>query len=416
MIFLALKHLTSRKQQTFFTIFAVILGTIIYVLFSGMMLGFREKILDQLINNDANIRITPRDELITEDSFDSVFFSDSTVRWIKPPSGKITNSRITNLQWWYEKLDKDPRVIAFSSQTNKNIMISKGNTILGTRIYGIDPNKQAQVTTLEKYIVGKHKLSDLAKGSSFIFLGQNLMDKLGIKEGDYALVSAGPKVFPVKVIDSVLTGSKILDEASVYASTSTVQKFTNSLGEVTDLVVKLKDVNAAREIAEEWSFFTKDKVQSWDMINESILSVFKTQDMVRNSITFVIILIVGFGIYNILNMVVNNKKKDIAILRSMGYSGGDIIVLFLTQGFIIGLLGTAVGLFFGFFLSKYLQTIELYSGKNMMTGSTHMIISFDYWIYIKAASLNFFTSILSSFIPARNASKLSPIEIIRGSE
>ena len=116
MIFLALRQLLARPQQTILTFIAIVIGTAGYIAFSGIMFGFREYIIEQLVNNDAQIRISPRDELISEDMFNNIFFSDSTIKWIKPPSGKTDNSRLDNIQWWYEKLQKDPEIVAYSPQ------------------------------------------------------------------------------------------------------------------------------------------------------------------------------------------------------------------------------------------------------------------------------------------------------------
>ncbi|MBP9163133.1 MAG: ABC transporter permease, partial [Leptospiraceae bacterium] len=166
---------------------------------------------------------------------------------------------------------------------------------------------------------------------------------------------------------------------------------------------------------EDWSQFTRDKVESWDQANESIMSVFNTQNIIRNTITVIIILIIAFGIYNILNMVVNGKKRDIAILRSIGYEEMDIIILFLIQGLILGITGAIAGSVFGFFVAKYVSTIEVFKGKNMVTGTNHLMVSYNILIYLKGMGFTIFASLVSSMIPARAAAKISPIEIIRGS-
>lgn len=135
-----------------------------------------------------------------------------------------------------------------------------------------------------------------------------------------------------------------------------------------------------------------------------------TQDVVRNVTTTTFILIVAFGIYNILNMVVNHKKRDIAILRSIGYDSNDTVFLFLIQGVIIGITGGLAGLLLGYISCSYLETLKIPMGRH------RMIISWDYMIYVKGFSLVVGASIIASFFPARTAGRLSPIEIIRGSD
>ena len=93
MIFLAFKQLVTRPQQTFLTFIAIVIGTVGYILFTSIMLGFQEYIIEQLVNSDAQVRIAPRDEIISEETFKDIFFTGSIVQWIKPPSGKTDNSR-----------------------------------------------------------------------------------------------------------------------------------------------------------------------------------------------------------------------------------------------------------------------------------------------------------------------------------
>jgi lipoprotein-releasing system permease protein len=416
MIFLALRQLFTRPQQTILTFIAIVIGSTGYILFSGIMLGFQEYIIEQLVNNDAQIRISPKDETISEETFQGIFFSESVVKWIKPPSGKTDNSRLDNIQWWNEKLQNDPNVIAFSPQLVRQVTFLQGKLLFPAKIIGVIPETQTKITNTDKYIIEGGKLKNLSEGDSLAIIGVNLKNKMGVMLNDVVQVGIpGKEITPLKIIGVIQTGNRMIDDALCFTSISTLQRITASPGEISDIVVKLRDVSQARDLSEDWTQFTRDKVESWDQANESIMSVFKTQDIIRNTITVVIILIISFGIYNILNMVVSSKKRDIAILRSIGYEESDIIVLFLVQGIILGVSGAIMGSIAGFFLSKYLGTIEVFKGKNMATGSSHLLVSFNILIYIKGMGFTIFASLVSSMIPARAAAKISPIEIIRGS-
>ena len=253
-------------------------------------------------------------------------------------------------------------------------------------------------------------------GGSLGILGTGILTKLGAKVGDTIRVMTTKGVSsPLKVIGELQTGNRLVDDVSSYASIATVQNITQSSGEISQIIVKLIDVREAERIATEWAYFSKDKVESWDQANESILSVFKTQDIVRNSTTFTIILVVAFGIYNILNMVVNQKKKEVAILRSIGFDGRDTIILFLIQGILLGLIGAFFGLILGAFGCYMIEGIPLGSSKGESKALIRtMMISWDFIIYVKALFIAILSSTIASYIPARMASRLSPVEIIRG--
>ncbi|PJZ70429.1 permease [Leptospira perolatii] len=416
MLFLAIRQLIARPQQTFLTFLGIVLGTAGYVVFSGMMLGFQEYITDQLVNNDAQIRISPRDEVLKEESFKGMFYPDSYVRWIKPPSGKTDSTQLTNIKGWFLKLDQDERVEAYAPQLNRQLIFKFGKQTLPGRLQGIDPVRQMRVTTIGKYIE-KGNLKDLDRGGDIIFVGAGLLERLGAEAGDVMqVISPNGIISRVKVGGVVRVGNRIIDESSVYASLRTVQRITQSNGIISEIAIRLKDVNKASDVATEWSFFTRDKVQSWDQAYESILSVFKTQNIVRNTTTLTIILVVAFGIYNVLNMVVNHKKKEIAILRSIGFDEGDTIRLFIIQGLFLGLIGAFFGLAFGASVCYFLDGYPI-GGKTAKGPilTNVMKISWDFAIYFKAFLLSVVTSGIASYIPARSASKLSPVEIIRGS-
>jgi lipoprotein-releasing system permease protein len=418
MLFLAIRQLLSRPQQTILTLIGIMLGSAAYVTFSGIMLGFQVYITDQLINNDAQIRISPRDESLTEQTFSGVFFPDTEVRWIRPPSGRTDSTRLTNASGWFEKLDHDTRVVAYAPQLARQVIYVNGSTSIPGRITGIDPKRQRRVTTIESSVT-EGNLDELTHGGAAVMMGSGLLEKLGARKGDsIQVVTPRGQRYPLRIEGVINTGNRMLDETIVYASITTVQRVTGSSGEISDIVVRVRDVSQAASIATEWSAYTRDKVQSWDQTYESILSVFRMQDIVRNTTTFTIILVVAFGIYNILNMVVNQKKKEIAILRSIGFDGADTIRLFVIQGVLLGFIGALAGLILGGIANSLIDGMPIGTASrsaSIKPAMGKMIVSWDFMIFVKAFFLAFLSSFIASFIPARAASRLSPVEIIRSS-
>jgi lipoprotein-releasing system permease protein len=213
-------------------------------------------------------------------------------------------------------------------------------------------------------------------------------------------------------VGSFETGIKSIDEGTAFISLVDAQKLRGTPSEITDIAVKLFDPDLAQTKSLDWKQTTQDKVLAWQESSASILSVFKTQDIVRNSMTIAIIIVAGFGIYNILSILVNQKKRDIAILRSMGFTPKDVVQLFFNQGLILGLIGGMIGLIFGVIICHLMAQIEVVPGRMSGPGNK-MIISFSYIIYLKAFGIAMLSSVFSSIIPAREAGKLEPMEIIR---
>ncbi|TAL29625.1 MAG: ABC transporter permease [Spirochaetes bacterium] len=409
MFFLAIRHLINRPQQTILTFLGITIGCAGYIVFSGMQLGYQDYVIDRLVNVDAYIRISPRDEIISQETFRNVFFPDTFVKWITPPSGRINNTYLSNIQGWYERLAADPRVVAHAPQLIREVMFTHGKFSMPVRLVGVNTEAQARVTNMERDII-TGKLGDVSRGDSLVLVGEEMMKRLGCSvNGSLNVVNAHGVVFPVKIVAVYSTGVKQIDNRIAYSSISTVQKLTQSPGEISDLVVRLVDVHSSADTAIEWQRTTADRVESWDQAKEDVRVTLKTQGIVRNVTTFTIMLIVAFGIYNILNMVVNQKKREIAILRSVGYDQMDTIFLFLVQGVILGLIGALTGMGLGAYACSRIETIKISVGQG------HMPMSWDAAIYLKAFLIVLASSVFASIIPARNAGKLSPIDIIRNS-
>jgi len=216
---------------------------------------------------------------------------------------------------------------------------------------------------------------------------------------------------PFKVVGSFRLGVKTLDDSTIFGSLADVQRLNNTPSRITDIAIRLQDVELAGELASNWNSFSQDKIQSWDQANEGIMSVFKTQDIVRNSMTISILVVAGFGIYNILSMAVTHKRREIAILRSIGFESFEIVRLFLIQGLILGTLGGILGCALGYGLCEVMARIPI---ADRGLGGNFMIIAFLPSIYIRGFLLAFGSASIASYLPARAAGRLSPIDIIRG--
>lgn len=413
MMFLSLRHLLARKKQSALIFFGITIGTAAYVAISGMMLGFQNYMLEQLVNNEAHIRISAREDVLTADEL-SAFPYARHVFWRIPPSGRKDSSRIDHPLGWFSKLDRDPEVAAYSPQVVSQVIFSRAKVTRTGRVIGSQYERQIRVTNIERYMK-EGSFKDLGSSGNRLIIGSKLMEDLGTRNSETLLVSTGNEApQPFKIVGVFETGIRNIDESVAFISLIDAQKIRGRPSEITDIAVRLFDPQKAQAKSDEWKFGTHDKVLGWQESSASILSVFKTQDIVRNSMTISIIIVASFGIYNILSILVNQKKRDIAILSSMGYTPRDIVWLFLNQGVILGVVGGLIGLIIGYGICHFMSTIEIAAGRISGPGNK-MIISFESMIYVKAFAIAFFSAVFSSIIPAREAGKMEPIEIIRSS-
>lgn len=412
MWFLSFRHLFSKPKQTVLTLLAIVFGSMSFVVISSFFDGFQYFLLDQLVNNDAHVKISAQDELTKSDKFgrffsqkDVLFFTNSALR--KKEAEKIENAR-----GWDKVLKANPQVSAYTAQLTAQGLISRAKTEIAVSIVGTNALDQVKVTKVaENMKIGK--FTDLASGGNQIIVGTLLLEKLGASINDNLLLTINQKTLPFKVVGVFKSGVKVLDESTVYLNLSDAQVLSGKINQINQIAIKLKDFQQAHNFAQNLRQFYSDKIESWDQINESFLNVFKIQNATRYMMIGVIILIGCFGIYNILNVLVGQKQKEIAILQAMGFLPKEILLLFLNQGFLLGLLGGIMGLFFGYLVCLYLTTVP-FSGGPTAGGSGFLNISFELKTYILALAMALISSVIASVFPARKASKMMPIDIIRG--
>jgi len=320
-------------------------------------------------------------------------------------------SAVEDPEAWYRRLKADARVTAFSPQVDAPVVFSRGASSAPGRLVGCDPRRQAEVTTIAGYVV-EGSFAGLEAGPRRMAIGVELQKSLGAALNDSVRVSPAGGVPTTFMVAAIFKTGIQQNDTLAYAALGDVQKANGTPGRVSEIAVKLADYTLASAIAKSLSGPGPDKVESWDQKNSNFVETFKAEDMVRFLSIAAVLLVSAFGIYNVLNMTVMQKRKDIAILRSMGYSFGDILTLFFSQGLILGFSGTLLGGLAGWCLCLYLRTVS-FGGNPLGAGTGHLAVSLDPAIFLQAGVLALLATSLSSILPAYSAAKLSPIEIIR---
>ncbi len=412
MFYLAIRQLLARPRQTLLALLGITFGSAAFLILSGMMLGFREYLIQRLINTTAHISIKAEEPTIGEHSLDADFFPDSLVKWIVPPVVHNEPPHIEYPQGWFDRLDADPNVLAYAPQIITQVMVNRGKLTRSIILIGVEAQKQVQATDVQDDMTSGNFM-DLDKGGFQVIIGESLAQKLGIHVDDMLnIVEIGGRVIPAKVAGFFNTGMSQVDDVTAYAPIHYAQQANQTLGQVGQIIVKLKDITLARTLADQWATMSREKVQSWDEANANFFQVFAMQDMIRYILSFVVLMIAAFGIYNILNMMILQKRGEIAILRSIGFEALDIIQLFLSQGLLLGFIGGILGLVLGTLVCLYVQSITFATGVSI-TRINHMLIAWHVKYYVLGFLLAFVSGLVAGYLPARSASKMHPIDILR---
>lgn len=410
MIYLAWRQMISRKKQSLLILLGISFSTLLFVSISGVQLGMREYISQVLLNNTAHVLISGAEKKINHVDITKVFSNDrDLIKWIDLPSGLREEMRLENYSSWYQLLEQDPRVHDFSPRLKTFAVLSKDKFSSAVNLIGTIPEKTVRISSIEKYMkVGS--FLDL-KDSGGVIIGSGSAEDMGLKVNQYLnLILGSGATKKLRIVGIYHFGNDQADRSLAFTNLNDVQVMTKNPGRISEIAVSLFDMDQSNNIALEWKKLTHDNVQDWKEANQSFMEMIKVQDYSRYFITITILIVASFGIYNVLSIMINQKRKELAILQAIGYGPEKILRLVLYQGLFLGFVGGFLGIIFGYLVCMYLERIRL---NIEIGGEHHLWISFDWKIYVIAFLCAFLSSVFSSLIPAFSASRLMPLDIIR---
>jgi len=309
-------------------------------------------------------------------------------------------------------LKQDPRIIDVAPKVTNPVLFNSGTIEISGIINGIDVLSEEKLFKISDYIIAG-KVTDLLENNSII-IGKGLADKMLLEVGDIIKISTSKgNLASLKIVGISEIGIADIDNISSYTSLDTAQKL---LGEptnyITDIQIKLYDMVSAPIVAKEF----RDKFNLDTIDYQTANSQFETGSTVRTIISYavgiVLLIVAGFGIYNILNMMIYEKMDSIAILKATGFSGTDVKWIFISLSVIIGLAGGIFGLLFGYIFSSIIDVIPFETAA-LPTVKTYPI-NYDPIYYGIGITFALFTTTIAGLFPALKASKVDPVEIIRG--
>jgi lipoprotein-releasing system permease protein len=405
--------LLARWKQTLVAAIGVTFSITMFITLLSFMTGLNDLLDGLILNRTPHIRLynelkpTANQPLLLSPSFKNHYHFISS---IKP---KKERPEILNCASIMQSLRNDKRVAGIAPKIIAQVFYNIGNVDLTGIINGVDVEAENKLFFFSDYVTSGHYM-DLKNVPNSIILGKGLAEKMLANIGDVIQVttSKGERM-QLKVVGYFQSGLQDIDKMQSYASIATTQKLmgeTNSY--VTDLQIKLKDMQQAPAIAKE--FHQLYNVEALDI--QTANSQFETGTKVRTLISYAVgitlLIVAGFGIYNILNMMIYEKMDSIAILKATGFSGRDVQAIFITIAITIGLFGGLVGLLFGFGLSSIIDQIP-FNTAALPTIKTYPV-NYNPKFYLIATMFSLITTYLAGYFPSKKASKVDPVVIIRG--
>jgi lipoprotein-releasing system permease protein len=405
--------LVARFRQSLVAAIGVTFSITMFIALLGFMYGLNDLLDDLVLNRTPHIRLY--NEIKPSENQPINLSSDFSgghnfISSIKSSGGK---PEIYNKEAIMNALKADSRVLGIAPKINVPVLYNSGAVDITGMVSGIDVEAESDLFYFNDYVRIGHPI-DLKNGNNTLVLGKGLAEKLLADIGDMVQVttSQGERL-PLKVVGFFQSGIADLDKVQSFASIATAQKLLGVHNNyVTDIQIKLHDISLAPTIAREYAQLFQCDAEDIQTAN----SQFETGSFVRTLISYavgiVLLIVAGFGIYNILNMMIYEKMDTIAILKATGFSGGDVRKIFLGIALTIGLVGGILGLLFGFLLSLLIDQVPFHTAA-LPTITTYPV-NYNLKFYIIGILFSLITTYLAGFFPARKASKMDPVIIIRG--
>lgn len=405
---LALGHLGQRKRQTLVSVAGVALGVGFFIGMMALMGGFQKYFITQVIDSWPHIII--KDEF-REPALQPVFrtYPQGAVQLdsLKP---RDELKGIRNAREILAALEDSPYATAPTLRTQ--VFYRYGSREVAATLVGIEPKREVQVTQLARDI-NQGSLDGLYSSANGVILGEGLAKKLGVGLGDMlSVTSPVGAVLKMKVVGIFNTGVTALDNFESYSLIKKAQVLAARANVINQVRLRIPDVTVARQVALDLENRFGYKAESWEESYSNVLGLFKVQNGVMYSAVGAILVVAAFGIFNIISTVINEKRRDIAILKSIGLSEGDIKGVFMIQGLILGLVGTLLGWALGYGLTEMLASIRFNMEGFVRTQG--FILDRGLKPYGVAALFAMVSATFAAWLPARKAARLNPVDIIRG--
>ena len=404
---IALTHIRGRGRQTLVSIAGVTLGVGFAIGMAALMQGSQDEFVGTLIDAMPHVQVT--DEQRTppvqpaERVFQAVAFQglrpEDDIRGILNPVAAVARLRA-----WV------PGVI--SAGLSLQGVARYGGAERGVQIMGVEPKDAVRISTISEDMVAG-RFEDLDTAGFSVVIGDRLADRLSVKIGDsLRLTTATGLARQFKVVGLFHTGVVASDEGLVYARLKAAQVLAGRQTAINDIRIRLADPNAANLVAARAEEMLGYKSVSWQEANEDLLEAFQIRNTIMYTVVSAILVVAGFGIFNIVSIITHEKGRDIAILKSLGFREFDIRTIFLAEGALMGVAGSLMGSGLGYGLTWLMSTVEFELAQQ--TEVTHLPVTYNGLHYVIASGLALGAAAIAGYLPARKASKGNPVDIIRG--
>ncbi len=406
-LYIAMRFLTHRKRALLLSLSGVVFGVAFFICTQAQTQGFAKYFIDSTLASNGALVLRSR-------------FEPRQTGLIVP--AKTTKTKITHRQY-FEGITNAREIMRVSRQFSN--VVSCSPVLRGTLsaragfvdatvdLFGIDPALHMQTTDLANQLIDGN-LDDFRNKPNSVIVGSRLSETLDVSVGDAVqLLSPGGQYRRFLVAAIARSGVGAIDSTRIYSHARIAQTLLKKPYTASMIIYKLRDPDRAPALAQHFETLFQHDSTSWQEREEANLQLFLTLRLSAAITVSLIILLAGFGIFNVLTMSVLAKVKEIAILRSMGYRKIDISAIFLWQGALIAALGSIFGCLGGALLTWGVSRIPIH--VRGLLYANHFLVTWNWVHYFWATVLALIAVFVASYVPAKRAAMLPPVATLRGS-
>ncbi len=405
---IAIAHLRARRRQSAVSILGVALGVGFFIAISGMMHGFQHYFLVQIVESTPHVLIT--DEYRAPPAQPLEVLEPHAALDLRRVVARDPVRGIANAQAILDALQSMPGLEAAPALRGQGLLRRAGRDY-GVTVLGIRPEREAKATQLAGEMVAG-RLDALDAAPDGVILGTGLAAKMAIGMGDSVLLASPTGgTARLRVVGLFKTGIEQLDTGQIYVQLAKQQAVQGRPRVINEIRIRLAEVARSIPVADALERRFGYKAAPWEETNSRVLSVFQLQNVIIYMTTGAILVVAGFGIFNIISTVVLEKARDIAILRSVGMPPATVTRIFIVEGLVVGLIGMLVGWVVAVGIAEALRMIPA-PGSTDPTQTLRVDTS--PLSFAIAGGIALATSILAAWLPASRAARIDPLTIIRG--
>jgi lipoprotein-releasing system permease protein len=404
---IAFRFLTAKKRAMIMSLACTILGVGLFIVTQATTSGFEKIFTDTLLGINGAIRIEDR----IQDTMTSMAAAGSADFYIANREGVKYIEGVEEPQRLADAVREFPNVLGVSAIVRGNVQLASSFKTEDAQVFGIHLEDHVRVSNLARQIVAGD-LENFRSATGGALVGRVLADRLQLGVGDSFSVASRGQSRRLRVSAIFETGYREADKTNVYVLQPEARSLLRRPSGASYLQVGLRDPARAPADALRMRQILQHDAKPWQEREKTWLEVFRALRLSTGITVSVFTLIASLAMFNTLAMIVLEKTKDIAILRSMGYERRDITRIFLWQAAIVLAIGAAAGAAFGRGVTWLVGQVPLHITGIFKTDRFIVIVDADH--YLAAIATAVVMVMLASLIPARRAARLEPGDIVRG--